>query len=360
MAHVGLTGSPWHGRRVLLTGHTGFKGAWLRLWLEALGAVVTGVSLPPEPDSMYEALGGVADARSRIADIRDPAAIRALAAEAGPEVVMHLAAQAFVRRSYSDPVGTFASNVSGTLHVLDAARAARSVRAVVVVTSDKVYENDGSGRAFREDDPLGGEDPYSASKAAAELAVRSWRSAHHAADDPVVATARAGNVIGGGDAGVDRLVPDAIRAVSAGRPLRLRHPESTRPWQFVLEPLYGYLLLAEALLERRASAPAAVNFGPAVQGIRTATLVDLLFERWGSGTWETDPGPHPAEAPTLRIDPTLAAETLGWRPVVPTEEALDLTVAWHRASAEGRDLRAISVAQIEAYTSRLVGAVGVG
>jgi len=336
-----------------LTGHTGFKGAWLRLWLEGLGAEVTGVSLPPEPHSMHQALGRLPADRDRTLDIRDAAAVAGLIEDVRPELVLHLAAQAFVRRSYRDPVGTFASNVSGTLHVLEAARRARSVRAVVVVTSDKVYENDGSGRAFRECDPLGGEDPYSASKAAAELAVRSWRAAHHAAEDPLVATARAGNVIGGGDAGEDRLVPDAIRAVRAGTPLCLRHPDATRPWQFVLEPLYGYLLLAEALLERRPGVPLAVNFGPVDAGITTGALVDLFFARWGSGSWEPDPRPHPREAPALRIDPSLAAEALGWRPVVSTSEALDLPVAWHLAEDRRSDLLSLTGAQIEAYTARL-------
>ncbi len=355
MAHVGLTPEGWRGRRVLLTGHTGFKGAWLRLWLEALGADVTGVALAAEPGSMHEAVGAGPAGSDVVLDIRDADALAALTAEVRPEVVLHLAAQAFVRRSYVDPVGTFSSNVMGTLNVLSAARLAGTVGAVVVVTSDKVYENDGSGRAFRESDPLGGADPYSASKAAAELAVRSWRAAHHAPTDPATATARAGNVIGGGDIGEDRLVPDALRSLVSGRPLGLRHPEATRPWQFVLEPLGGYLLLAEALLDRREGTPAAVNFGPVEPELKVSELVDLLFDRMGRGGWERDPGHHPHEAPALRIDPSLAADILGWRPVLSTEDAVDLTLAWHRAREAGDDLRALAMAQIEAYAARFAG-----
>lgn len=353
VADMGVSLAAWQGRRVLLTGHTGFKGAWLRLWLEALGADVVGASLAAEDGSMHTVVSCGPSDLDRVVDVRDRAAIAALTADFRPEVVLHLAAQAFVRRSYRDPVGTFDSNVMGTLNVLDAARLAGSVRAVVVVTSDKVYENAGGDRAFREHDPLGGEDPYSASKAAAEIAVRSWRLAYHGDADPAVATARAGNVIGGGDAGEDRLVPDAIRSLRAGLPLRLRYPEATRPWQFVLEPLLGYLLLAEALLEAPAKTPPTVNFGPVEPGARVGALVDLLFELCGSGSWEVEPGPHPPEAPTLRIDPSLAADALGWRPVLSLAEAVDLTVEWHRAEDAGADMRAVTLAQIECYLDRL-------
>lgn len=356
MANVDVDRALWSGRRVLLTGHTGFKGAWLRKWLDLLGADVAGASLPAETGSFHDAVRDMSRTRDLVADVRDARAIASLTAEFRPEVVLHLAAQAFVRRSYRDPVGTFATNVAGTLHVLEAARAAGSVKAVVVVTSDKVYENDGSGRSFRESGPLGGADPYSASKAATELAVRSWRAAHHGPSEPVVATARAGNVIGGGDIGEDRLVPDAIRAVKSGRPLLLRHPRATRPWQFVLEPLHGYLLLAEALLDPERSTPSAVNFGPADPGIEVGELASRFFRYWGDGCWVIDDQPHPAEATSLRIDPSLAAEALGWQPLLPIDKALSMTVAWHHAQDKGDDLRAVTLSQIDEYTARIAGA----
>jgi CDP-glucose 4,6-dehydratase len=329
----------WHGRRVLLTGHTGFKGAWLALWLHELGAVVTGFAGPPpgEP-SLFQAahVGDLLDDRRgdlRAGDV--PAA--------GAEVVFHLAAQALVRRSYEDPVGTWDTNVGGTVRLLEAVRDAAPGAAVVVVTSDKCYANDGSGRAFREDDPLGGHDPYSASKAAQELVAASFRDAYGMR----IATARAGNVIGGGDWGADRLVPDFFRAAAAGETLVVRNPGARRPWQYVLEALEGYLVLAEHL----AGSPEyalAFNFGPDAAGERrVGWVVERLQAAWPSEVEvrvATDSRAH--EAPVLRLDASLARERLGWAPRWELGRALEATTGWHRRVAAGEDAREVSLAML--------------
>lgn len=341
----------WEGRRVLVTGHTGFKGAWLTLWLERLGASVTGLALPPEdPTGAFSALGPWPALGSHLVDLRDGPGVAGVVAGADPEVVLHLGAQALVRRSYADPAGTWAVNVVGTANVLEAARALPSVRSVVVVTSDKVYANLGDGRPFTEDDRLGGHDPYSSSKAAAELAAASWRRSYFDDLGVGVATARAGNVIGGGDRGEDRLLPDLWRALESGATVRLRYPLATRPWQFVLEPLHGYLLLAEALAQGHRAVPHAVNFGPGLAGcVPVGAIVDQAISRWGEGRWEQEPVGQPHEAHLLHLDASLATSTLGWRPQLDVETAVAWTVAWWRAAAAGDDLRKLAESQIDAY-----------
>jgi CDP-glucose 4,6-dehydratase len=343
-----MDGTFWGGRRVLVTGHTGFKGAWLTLWLASLGAEVTGLSagVPTEP-SLYALAGIEADARAVEADVRDADAVRRAVAEAQPEVVLHLAAQPFVRRSYEEPAETWTVNVDGTINVLDAARQA-GVPVTVVVTSDKCYDNREQRRPFVESDPMGGHDPYSSSKGAAELAVDAWRRSYAIR----VATARAGNVIGGGDWGEDRLIPDIMRAAGAGTPIVIRRPDAVRPWQHVLEPLSGYLLLAQRLWEDEGAAE-GWNFGPDAAGAQPVShIVERVTALWPDElTWEIDPGPHLHEAGFLALDSTKARERLGWAPRWDLDTALERIVEWHRGHRDGADLRALTLAQIDRYVS---------
>jgi CDP-glucose 4,6-dehydratase len=349
----------WNGRRVLLTGHTGFKGAWLSLWLQSTGAQVRGYALePPTRPSLFEIAFVERGMVSQLADVRDPVALREAMASFRPEVVLHLAAQTVVRTSYELPVDTFDTNVVGTARVLDAVRRAESVRAIVVVTSDKCYENRGWLWPYREDDTLGGHDPYSTSKACAELVttsyLRSFFSGHSAADRAVgIATVRAGNVLGGGDWTKDQLVPDCIRAFMEGTPVRLRFPEAVRPWQFVLEPLNGYLTLAEHLCKDAAAFSGAWNFGPAEDDARTVSwIVEQLVSLWGEGARsETIPQDHPHEAGLLRLDSSKARSLLGWRPTLQLSDALDWTVNWYRAYQRGDDLRELTIDQIRRFES---------
>jgi CDP-glucose 4,6-dehydratase len=339
----------WQGRRVLVTGHTGFKGSWLVLLLQRLGAHVTGIALPPEPGpSMFAALAPWPGLDHHEIDLADRAALAAALRASRPEVVFHLAAQAIVGRSHREPVLTFATNVGGTVHLLEALRGLAGTAAAVIVTSDKVYRNDGSGRPFVESDPLGGSDPYSASKAAAELVVSSWR-ASFAAEMPALATARAGNVIGGGDFGEDRLLPDIVRVQAAGTALMLRHPGATRPWQFVLDVLEGYLRLAQALVENPASAPTAVNFGPAPpQGLTVRELVAQYEQISGTHVpLQLPVAPVIAEAPRLSLDASLAAAALHWQCRTPLPAALRQTADWYRHWRRGEDLRRASLAAID-------------
>ena len=348
----------WPGRRVLVTGHTGFKGAWLCLWLERLGAEVAGFALPPaEPGNLWSRLRS--STHSTFGDLRDPGAVRETVRAARPQVVLHLAAQALVRESYREPVGTFATNVLGTAHLLEACRELEDLRAVVVVTSDKVYANDGAGRAFEEHDRLGGHDPYSASKACAELVTASYRASFFA-EGPPIATARAGNVIGGGDRSPDRLIPDCVRALEAGEPVRLRYPRAVRPWQHVLDPLAGYLQLAQALSSEPANAPRSVNFGPDPDSFRTAAeVVDAFGAHFGARPgWRAEGTPQPAEAATLRLSSALARAALGWRPRLDFEAAIAWTAEWHRAIAAGEDADAVTRAQIDRYARVIDGGIG--
>ena len=336
----------WQGRRVWLTGHTGFKGAWLALWLQALGAEVHGFAEDCPTDPSLYTVAGVADgmAGDVRGDVRSRGELRAAVARARPEIVIHLAAQALVRRAMEHPVHTFAVNVTGTAKVLEAVRTEAEPRAVVVATSDKCYRNDGSGRAFREDDPLGGDDPYSASKAGQEHVA----SAYRALGLPV-ATVRAGNVLGGGDWAPDRLVADFMRAALAGEPLVVRSPDAVRPWQHVLCPLEGYLAVAERLCDDDGAAT-AWNFGPAVGDARpVGWLVERLRERW-SEPLDVRVGPgSEGEAVVLRLDATRARERLGWVPRWDLAAGLDATVSWYGAFRGEADMRTETLRQIAEF-----------
>jgi CDP-glucose 4,6-dehydratase len=339
---------------VLVTGHSGFKGSWLSLLLVELGAEVIGLSAPPAAGlSLYEQARVAELVEASEGDVRDAAAVHA-AFDARPEVVVHLAAQAIVRRAYAEPAETYAINVTGTVNVLDAARATESVRSVVVVTSDKCYANTGADRPYSESDPLGGGDPYSSSKACQELVAAAYARSYFSDDDGArLATARAGNVIGGGDWGEDRLVPDAMRAARAREPVEVRNPDAIRPWQHALNPLSGYLLLAERLWES-AEAVGAWNFGPSGEDERpVAWLIDRLAALWPggievAGTSEIDAPPEAAE---LRLDSSRARELLGWRPRWGLDEALRAVVDWYSAHGEGRDMREVTLAQVREFTS---------
>lgn len=341
----------WSGQRVLLTGHTGFKGAWLAVWLARMGAEIHGLSLAPDTTpALFGLLPPVGLASSRIGDIRDLETVRAAVAEARPTIAIHMAAQALVRRSYRNPVETFDANVMGTAHLLEALRGQEQLKAVLVVTTDKVYRNHEDGRAFREDDPLGAHDPYSASKAAAEIVISSWAQSYFTpAGIPVVA-ARAGNVIGGGDWSEDRLVPDIWRAVQAKAPLRLRYPRATRPWQHVIEPLAGYLIYAEAAASG-AELPKALNFGPYPDDVlMVAELADAMFAALrAGGRWEQDTAPAPPEMQALALDPSLAGESVGWRPQLSSREAIQWTAEWYGRLADGEPAEALCQEQISRY-----------
>jgi len=340
----------WRGRRVLITGHTGFKGAWLALWLQRLGAGVHGFAGPPPTETSLFAAAQVAEgmAGSTEGDVRDADAVAAAVTEARPEVVVHMAAQALVRRGLADPVATYATNVLGTAHLLEAIRHTDSVRAVVSVTSDKCYLNREWEWGYREDDPLGGRDPYSSSKAGQELVTAAYRAS--VLEGVGVATARAGNVIGGGDWAADRLLPDLVRAAVAGEPLKVRNPASVRPWQHVLNPLHGYLLLAERLLTGE-DAATAFNFGPAETDARPVSwIVDRLRERWPEPlTVETAADPGAPEAGLLKLDSSRARARLGWTPRWDLEKGLDATVAWYVAHHRGEDAREVTMAQIQEF-----------
>ncbi|NPU84320.1 MAG: CDP-glucose 4,6-dehydratase [Syntrophaceae bacterium] len=351
----------YRGRRVMVTGHTGFKGSWLALWLRKLGAEVTGFALPPATDpSHFSILGLETRIRHREGDVRDPSALHNVFAEAKPEVVFHLAAQAIVRSSYEDPKETFDVNIGGTVNVLEAIRQTKSIRSVVIVTSDKCYENREWVWGYREEDPLGGHDPYSASKGAVEIVCGAYARSYFGTGGRGprfgFATARAGNVIGGGDWAADRLIPDCVRALAAGKAVVIRNPGATRPWQHVLDPLSAYLFLARRLAEEPDRFSGPWNFGPADgSSMPVRELAARFVTCWPDGRLRLGGGrknaPHEAHALALCVDK--ARKILGWQPVLSTGEAVDWTAAWYRAWQEGRgNHRALSLRQIGQYEKK--------
>jgi CDP-glucose 4,6-dehydratase len=347
----------FRGKTVLVTGHTGFKGAWLSEWLLRLGARVVGYALPPDQTpSLYTLLGLAERMQSVLADVRDLGALERVFADSQPELVLHLAAQSLVRRSYREPVATFATNVMGTAHLLEAARKTASVRSVVIVTSDKCYENVGSQRGYRESDPMGGHDPYSASKGAAELVTAAYRRSFFSGPgSPGVASARAGNVIGGGDWSEDRLVPDLVRGIAREEPVTIRNPASIRPWQHVLEPLAGYLMLARALHLDPSRFSDGFNFGPAEADLPVGVLARRFVEALGRGSLAAPPpGDQPHEASLLLLDSKKAREVLGWAPKLGIDDTVELTVDWYRRhQKDPASTRAVTERQLALYEARL-------
>jgi len=347
----------WKGRKVFLTGHTGFKGSWLSLWLNALGADVTGYALdPPTEPSLFEQAKVAGDVRSICSDIRDFPQLKSAIAECHPEVVIHMAAQSVVRQGYDNPIETYSSNVMGTVNLLEALRQLDQPCVVVNVTSDKCYENREWAWGYRENDPMGGHDPYSNSKACAELVTAAFRDSFFQKENSgrsriAVASARAGNVVGGGDWTSDQLIPDLMRAFLSGRPCLIRNPAAIRPWQFVLEPLRGYLVLAERLAEDPERFASAWNFGPVETDARPVSwIADELVRTWGNNaSWSQDAGMHPREANYLKLDISKTRACLDWNPLLPLSPALDWIVEWYHAFQAGNDLRSLTLMQIERY-----------
>lgn len=342
----------WRGKRVLLTGHTGFKGSWLSLWLQSMGVELHGFALhPPTTPALFTEACVGDGMESHIGDIRDLAFVSSVMSACEPEIVIHMAAQPLVRYSYHAPVETYATNVMGTVHVLEAARSAGTVRAIVNVTTDKCYENREWVWGYREDEPMGGQDPYSNSKGCAELVTSAYRKSFFHEGHLALASARAGNVIGGGDWATDRLVPDILRAFETGQPVLIRNPLSTRPWQHVLEPLSGYLMLAERLHANGQAFAEGWNFGPDDEGARPVQwIVDYMVRAWGCGaSWHLDNASHPHEANYLKLDISKARNRLGWHPRWDLPTALDRIIDWHRIWLEKGDARAACLMQIGQY-----------
>ncbi|MBU6957449.1 CDP-glucose 4,6-dehydratase [Pseudomonas sp. CVAP len=360
MEAVGLSSQFWRGKRVLVTGHTGFKGSWLTLWLQSLGAEVTGFALDPSTEPSLFELARVAEGiNDQRGDLRDLAALLELIAEAQPEIVLHLAAQPLVREGYRDPLGTYSSNVMGTLNLLEAIRQVGGVRACVLVTTDKVYANQEWLWPYRENEALGGHDPYSSSKACCELLAQSYAASffpaeRHAEHGLALATARAGNVLGGGDFAPERLIPDVLKAWSANEPVTLRYPQAVRPWQHALEPLAGYLQLAAGLYEQGPKFAGAWNFGPSESDMcSVGEVVELLSRRWPHARGLRVEPSELHEAGLLRLDSSRARQLLAWQPRWSLQDCLTHTLDWHLAWENGDDMRAITLHQLNLYRGPL-------
>ena len=352
----------WSDKKVFLTGHTGFKGSWLSLWLQQLGAEVTGYALPPPTNpSLFDVAHVAQGMKSIIGDICDGVMLANAMRQAAPDIVIHMAAQPLVRRSYVDPVETYSTNVMGTVHLLEAVRQTPSVRAVVNVTTDKCYENKEWAWGYRESEPMGGFDPYSSSKGCAELVTAAYRNSFFNPDkysqhQVALATARAGNVIGGGDWAEDRLIPDILAAFEKAQPVVIRNPHATRPWQHVLEPLRGYLTLAEKLFAEGVAVAEAFNFGPQSDDAQPVEwIVKQLAQKWANGaSWQIDAGDHPHEANYLKLDISKAGHRLNWQPAMRLDQALSLIVDWAREKQIGTDMRSFTQSQIHAYQAQAI------
>lgn len=347
----------WHGKRVFLTGHTGFKGSWLSLWLQSFGVKLHGLALEPHttPNLFTVAQVATGMASHTIGDIRDLAIVQKSMQASQPDIVIHMAAQPLVRLSYAEPVETYATNVMGTVHVLEAARHTPSVKAIVVVTTDKCYENREWAWGYRENEPMGGKDPYSNSKGCSELVTSAYRNSFLKGIGIAVASARAGNVIGGGDWAADRLVPDILGAFEQNKPVVIRNPNATRPWQHVLEPLSGYLILAEHLYTQGQTFAEGWNFGPEDNDVRQVQwIVEHMASTWGNGAgWQQDDGSQPHEANYLKLDISKAKAKLGWRPRWNLTTALELSTTWHKAYLANVDAKQLCMAQIQQYASAI-------
>jgi CDP-glucose 4,6-dehydratase len=364
MESMGMNPSFWLNKKVLITGHTGFKGSWLSLWLQQLGAEVTGYALPPPTNpSLFEFVKVAQGMTSVIGDIRDGTQLTNMMRQAKPDIVIHLAAQPLVRRSYIDPVETYSTNVMGTVHLLEAVRQTPSVRAIVNVTTDKCYENKEWIWGYRENEPMGGFDPYSNSKGCAELVTAAYRNSffnkkNHDEHQVALATARAGNVIGGGDWANDRLIPDILCAMESAQSVKIRNPKATRPWQHVLEPLNGYLVLAEKLYTEGQAFSEAFNFGPAEGDAKPVQwIVEQLIQGWGEGaSWHVDGGTHPHEAHYLKLDISKARVMLGWKPQWNLTQALQAIIVWHKAHSAHKsstEMRSLCLQQIKDYSQAM-------
>lgn len=349
----GINPNFWQGKRVLLTGHTGFKGGWLSLWLQSMNAELLGVALnPPTQPALFDVARVREGMEHQIADIRDYEKIKSLMAAFKPEIVIHMAAQPLVRLSYQSPVETYATNVMGTVHVLEAARHVDTVRAIVNITTDKCYENKEWSWGYRENEPMGGHDPYSSSKGCAELVSNAYRKSFLSGQGVALATARAGNVIGGGDWASDRLVPDTLSALERNEPVLIRNPHAIRPWQHVLEPLSGYLMLAQSLYEHGQLDAEGWNFGPRDEDAKPVQwIVEHLCDAWGNGsTWSLQKGEHPHEANFLKLDISKARQRLQWSPRWSLDVALSHIVDWHRAWLANENMRSVCLQQIANYS----------
>ena len=344
----------WRGKRVLLTGHTGFKGSWLSLWLQSMGATLRGIALdPPTYPALFEIAHVAEGMEHRSVDIRDFAVVKEQMNEFQPEIIIHMAAQPLVRYSYQEPIETYATNVMGIVHVLEAARQVDAVKVLINVTTDKCYENHEWVWGYREIDPMGGHDPYSSSKGCSELVTSAYRHSFFEQSGVALASVRAGNVIGGGDWAVDRLIPDILRAFEVNTPVVIRSPNAIRPWQHVLEPLSGYLMLAQAMYEEDEKYSSGWNFGPNDEDAKPVQwIVKHMASKWGGGaTWTQDNGKHPHEADYLKLDISKAKIQLGWRPVWHLDQALEKIVEWHKAWLSDSDMRSLCEQQIAKHQS---------